>query len=661
MLKRTDLNTFVTLVQRAERDATRQPGLHPKCALSSDEHPDDLLHRAECFQLRRSLKLASVLGDAPEDCHRILRTIIDALPREQRACLPLTHAAKWKNAIRWARSQATTSSPRPFLNESRDRESSVGAACRRLRSRGYRVRINAHGVNISQTTTKRIAADVDSSIARLGALDTLRTLFAFMGRDRRVHDGIWLFGTAPTTTGQYPDPAPPVAWLLSLALRHIGRKPQSAAPTPEWPTTVELATDFAASMDCQRYSQFEDLNAEPQDFLRILGESLAWRELFTLPQVPPCTLDTVRIALLDASWPIGLGAVRHTVDGIFGEIATLIGGLSVKAPTEMPRRMAQDGFPLLWRYALGKRGKVNAGYLDPFGRVARNHERFVFFEVDKESVIVLTPAMVAANGCEALFRLIWDRAGSAASDIVGETIEKSVAHACRTHTQHVREGLRYTVKKSEFEMDVVVQEREEVVLFETKAKSLTSRSRTGDVVRFIDDYTKSFLGLLRQLVRHERHIRDGRTPLDSSEDKPGEVRITKVAVSPLSYGPAADHSLVGILFRSMAQARLHSARTDGEHVKILKSFNKKLEQVMGDIEKVARRRSGRIDLFRYMHNVFWFDLGELLYVLQRGRSVLDALSGLRNLTFGTRDFWTEAAWADRQGVTKTKWHNIPAP
>ena len=56
-----------------------------------------------------------------------------------------------------------------------------------------------------------------------------------------------------------------------------------------------------------------------------------------------------------------------------------------------------------------------------------------------------------------------------------------------------------------------------------------------------------------------------------------------------------------------------------------------------------------------MMRVCWFDLGQLLYVLHRGHSVIDAVSALLHLTFSTRDFWTEAALADRQTLTKSKW------
>jgi hypothetical protein len=41
----------------------------------------------------------------------------------------------------------------------------------------------------------------------------------------------------------------------------------------------------------------------------------------------------------------------------------------------------------------------------------------------------------------------------------------------------------------------------------------------------------------------------------------------------------------------------------------------------------------------------------LLYVLDRSLSVSDAFAPLYNISFSTRDFWTEVAAADRMGVS----------
>ena len=113
---------------------------------------------------------------------------------------------------------------------------------------------------------------------------------------------------------------------------------------------------------------------------------------------------------------------------------------------------------------------------------------------------------------------------------------------------------------------------------------------------FIDDYTKSFLVMLRQLVRHDRNIKQGLTPLTGADDDPTALRITKIAVSPLSYGAASDHVLANALLHSIADARLHSAEGNPENVRILDAFNETLERTMNDIDQVAPRKHDQVDM-----------------------------------------------------------------
>ena len=271
---------------------------------------------------------------------------------------------------------------------------------------------------------------------------------------------------------------------------------------------------------------------------------------------------------------------------------------------------------------------------------------------------MLPPALTAAAGFEAVVKLVQAKAGHtpAAGNILGDVMEKAIAIACGGHTNCVYEGLVYWDGKTRLEIDVAVRDGKQLVVFEAKAKRLTSKARTGDMIAFLSDYTRSFLALVRQLVRHDRNIKRGLTPLTLSGEELRALRITKVAVSRLGYGPASDHVLVGALFRSIIHGRLQSAAGNAEHDDVLQTFNKKLDQITGDIAHVAAQEGGEaIDLFRYLTDLFWLDLGQLLYALDRGHSVVDGLSALRNLTFGTRDFWSEAAFADRQGLTKRHW------
>ena len=655
MLKNSDLRVFVDLVRRAEGEATPVPEVCPDTLLRAEAQSNQLLHRNEYARLCRSLAIACAAGDVSEHCHWILDAIVRSLEAEDHRYLPLTHSEEWLSAIRWATFRLGPSAAASPPRDGQPRQFLVGMACRRLRECGHTVHIGAFGPHLDADTRVAIAERIDSLFAQIGGVAAVHGVFGLIDRTGRPHDGMWLLGNRTSASDGAPDPAVPVGWLVSVALRHIHREPSADAHTETWETALRLAIDFAASMDCQRYNRFDGFSLDVPDFLPALEDSLKWRELFTLPQVPTSAVPTFHRAFSRITWPQGTNRLRRDVDGLFRELEHLLAGGSDDGLTAIPQRTAASVFPLLWQHARGQRGAVNAEYLDPFGTHPRDHDRFVFFEADNDQVMVLPSSFTTAAACEAIFRLVWARAKRIASDLVGNVIEKSVALACRRHTSRVFEKLCYRADGVDLEIDVAVRDGQEIVVFETKAKSLTSASRAGDMMAFIDDYTKSFLALLRQLVRHDRNIKLGLTPLTQTDEALDDLRITRIAVSPLSYGPASDQVLQNALFHSMARARLSSVDGEPKNVRILNAFNETIKDIVNDVVHVAHREDGRVDLVRYMMHVSWFDLGQLLYSLHRGHSVTQSLSVLRHVTASTRDFWTEAALADRQGLTKGKW------
>ena len=656
MLRDSDFDLFVELVRRAECSTQPPSEARPGATLRAERKSDDRLHRNELTRLKRSLKIAYVAGDIPESPHRLLDAIVQDSSPEVRSYRPLTHSEAWLDALRWAISHPQPSVPDYLPHQGQDRQFVVGEACKELRRRGYRVDIGAGGPQLGDDTRTEIARSIDSLIADIGGVDAICRLCGIISQHGKVHDGMWLLGNLPCRPDQPPIPWVPVGWLLSIALRHIRREPSTDDPGRAWNAALQLAIAFAASMDCQRYNQFDGVFLEAPDFVPTLAESLAWRELFTLPQVPPSELSILRDAFSQIPWPQETDDLARDVDRLFAELDELISGLSVDRLTAMPQWAARSAFPLLWEHARAPGTGVNARYLDPFGAHPRDHDRYVFFDGPDEHVSVLPSPLAAASACEAIFRLIWKKAKCAASDIVGDTVEKSVAIACGMHSASVWEQEFYRADGTELEIDVAVRDGNEIVLFETKAKSLRRVSRTGDIMAFIEDFTDSFIALLKQLVRHDHNIKRGFTPLTADGENPDELRVTKVAVSTLSYGPVSDHILSNRLFLSIVEARLGSAGDNAKHREILDAFNDTIDQIMEDIVQVAPREQGQLDLFAYMLHVFWLDLGQLFYVLRRGRSVPDGLSALRHVTFSTQDFWTEMALADRTPLTEKHWH-----
>lgn len=657
MLKDSDLQDFVRLVRRVEREPTRGTVAHPDTILRAAPQSDRLLHRNEYARLYRSLRIASAAGDVPELSHELLYAIVQNLAAEGRCYLSITHSDAWSSAIRWAILQESPTAD-PQRPSRTDRQFQVGSACQRLRAKGYLVHIGAFGPRLDEEIRTAIARHVDSLIARIGGIAVVQEICRLVAATNNIHDGMWLLGNKTGNHARVPDPELPIGWLLAVALRHIHLRSSTANPAAVWKSAMEVATDFAASMDCQRYNHFDGLNLDACDFLQSLQESLAWRELFTRPQVPPAALSTIRLAFSQIAWPKRTNGLRRKVDDLFAELDALLDRLTVDRLTPIQACVARTTFPRLWEHARGLPGAVNPNYLHPFGAHPCNHDPVVFFQSDDDHVWALPVAITAATGCEAVFRLVRGESGRGGGDIIGHVIEKAVAIGCRAHTNCVHEQLIYYEGKTRLEIDVAVRDGQQLVVFEAKAKQLTSRARTGDMIAFLYDYTNSFLALLRQLVRHDHNIKCGLTSLTQPKEDVSTLRIIKVAVSRLGYGPSSDHVLAGALFRSIVQARLQSVTGNAEHVEVLDGFNKKLDEIAKDLECVTTDEDGTIDLFGYLIDFFWLDLGQLLYALCRGRTIEESLSALKNLTFGTQDFWTEAAFGDRMGLTKKHWRSM---
>ena len=660
MLQDDYLQRFVGLTQRSEGDKGTYDGRRPDSTLRTEGDVDGL-HRNELRRLVRSLKIAHVAGDIPESPYLLLNAIVRDLKDDGWRYRALTDAEEWLDAIRWAGAQPDTLNPRFVLHQGQDRAFVVGTACSKLRRLGHEVKIGGNGPRIDSGARVAVARAVDALIAEVGGIEAIRRLCEIVCRNKRVHDGIWLLGNMVGNAHEPARPWVPVGWLVSLALRHTGRAPSADDPEDTWNAALELATLFAASMDCQSYNRFDGMFLLAPDFFPILGESLTWRELFTLPQIPASVLSVLRAAFNEVEWPAPTAQVSDEVNRFLVESERLLAGLAVDRLVEMPRATARSEFPLLWRYASAPAAGVNTGHLDPFGSEPRDQERYVFFDGHEENVFVLPSPLASAAACEAVFRLIWAKGGSAADDIVGDTIEKCVALACGRHGSRMWEKEQYRVGRTKLEIDIAVRDGAEIVLFETKAKSLRAVSRTGDMMAFFDDLTKSFIALVRQLVRHDRNLRLGLTALAGGDDDLDGLRVYKVAVSPLSYGPASDHVLSSALFRAVWNARFHATDGNSKHEKILERFHEAVQLTIQDMVEVAPKKDNQADVFAYLINVFWLDLGQLLYALERGRSVPDSLAALRTLTFSTRDFWTEAALADRQSLTERYWHPPVSP
>ncbi|MEX0695470.1 MAG: hypothetical protein WD075_13555, partial [Rhodospirillales bacterium] len=287
MLQNDDLERFLRIhdeVMAEGADGPQERGaLRPQT---------DGLFAPEIRRLSRSVAIACILGDASDEAASAIQQVHAELDWSNRYA-DLGNAEAWKCAIRKSAERIDPLSDISDMSDRLGRESYVGSACLRLKNKGYDVLIGAYGPHIGEDSRENICRKIDAHLAKIGGLNCLQQICRIFRESNRVHDGMWLFGDWVPGVHQVAEPAIPFGWLLSLSMRHLNKVCLAAQPELEWASAIELATDFAATIDCQRYSPYEQIDLQPSDFYPSLAQSLAWRELFALPQVPTLVIDAL--------------------------------------------------------------------------------------------------------------------------------------------------------------------------------------------------------------------------------------------------------------------------------------------------------------------------------------------------------------------------------
>lgn len=617
----------------------------------------DGIFPAEIARLALSLHIAAVMGDAPSTSIAIVRTILQNVGDLR--CAPLSEQHFWSQAIAWARAQPTLTAPAAAaIPSGRVRERIVGEACLRLRKQGYTIEIGAYGPQISDASRCEIVSEVEMLIGSLGGLETLLQILRLLRDAGLYHDGFWLFGEVGLGLYEIKRPMIPVGWLLSLALRNLHRPASTREPAIVWKSLLDLATDFAAAHDCQRYSEFEDIDLHPIQFHRTIAVSTLWRELFTLPQMPAKALQKILNALIDVMISSEKGDLGFSLPDFVKEALRLLEWSADDKATIFNRRDIEQSLPLLIQLTGGAAKAVNVQYGDPQAVDGRTQDQTPLFAHGPDRVITLPRAFLAAAVCEFTFKLVWSRLGKRAERVVGTSLEKAIEVSCKSKAQTVIGNHIYYVGKDRYEIDVAARDGEQIVLIETKGKMLTHRSRSGDMLAFLNDYSDSFLHMLSQLIRHENHLTQGRTSLGTADEVASMLPPIKIAVSPLSHGPLSDKVLSNNLVRSVVRAKFDVATARLERPEAIKKINQRLDTIRRDLTPTIGTNDRYPDLFSYLFDVNWMDLGQFLYVLDRAKNLNDAFKPLRCITFSSRDFWTEIAYADRMGLTSGKWRPI---
>ena len=611
--------------------------------------PDGELRVSDVWHLRKSAECAVHAGQMDHDVFAIFYCLWGALRKESANArlVGLDHAEAWRPAMAIALANPDYA-PREPMDKSRQQV--VGEACKRLTSRGRKLRICAHGPDWCEVSLWQACASIDYLVSRLGGQAVLDLCGNAIQQMNRTFGEIWLLGDQGLGSGREKVAAVPFGWLSGLAARHMHRPNTCHNPTIAWRSLITQASDVAATFDCQRYGQFEDIGGISSSQIdEKISEAMGWRLLFFTPQAPRLLLPRLQAAFRKELPTDTNRDLRSLVTTLFNEMIDLAEYLRSDGCMVIKKSDARRKYPQLCEHALAPFGSVNRHYHVPVRGAARADTAFVLFDGPNDTFVIRPVAMSVHAFCEALFTLVWRRLGKPAEKIVGNVIESAIVAACQGKADRVSAGEFYRNKKNREEIDVAARSGNQVTLIEAKAKVLTRGGQIGTSGKFYDDYAKSYLKLVRQLARHDHDLRKGATDIAEAYES-ASLEVERIAVSTVSFGPIADRLTTTALMSALPSVELHALDNDPKAHESVTSFNDEVRKTVKELEKaVPKDAEGRHDLHQFVLFTQWLDLGQLLFALDRTDQVSDALRPVRYLTTGSRDFWTEFAFAQSIG------------
>lgn len=619
--------------------------------LGSGTAPDAILSATEgawqSGDVRRLAKLARIAaatGDMADEVARATERL--AMKARQGRFVDFEETDLWAAALRWAIDDLASNTWFGPAPGSTSRAHEVGAAAVRLREAGYPVAVGADGCRIAEGRRRELLQRIDGLVRQLGGVEVLLQLFRILDEQGRFEDGMWLLGDVVPPVGQRKDPTIPYGWLFTLALKHVRPVAKLRKPEVAWDNLVKLSRDYAALADVERYDNLQRIDVYPGELIPTLVEALGWHQLFTFPRYRSAVVlqfvQAMREELDEAQWR-AFGVQPTT---LASELRTLFEVASAKAPTTIQRGEAERGLPNLLRLASARQGGVNKGFVDPFQAEARTSDGVILFEMD-DKYLILPETVVAAQAATMLVTRIWQcLEEEAAKKAVGAICERVVTSICAMFPGvNVATDLVYHVAKQRFQVDVLATEDDEITLLEVKSKSLTKTALSGDMAQYLLDYDTSYLAMLKQLVRHETHLRGGNPELPSID---AGSTISKVAVSPLTYGPLSDVHLSQSILLALFRGKLGTSVPNDRDAKILADLAKDVNSVGQSLEKFVGQGPGqypdvRVALMAYQ----WLDMAQLDAVVRLKAGVSAALKMLRHVSFASHDLWHEVAFRCR--------------
>lgn len=528
-------------VQEASNEADFKAALEGAIVreLASTKRGVDLWHLVKALQLRSAAD-----GVDNDFALAVVRMIRDALPfAKQGWVLGFDAKAAWETSLIAAVYLARTSGARSPMMARIDQDARVNGvaeAVRQLRQIGCVVPIR-DGAVVRDRWEPAFIRDVDRMVSQgVGGQFFAQEALAKLSQNLCSEQGYFhVVREGGTWQRDIPRPGMPTGLALNLAAKNFGSFPtRSLRALDEVSRRLDA---YGRVFDVAPSNHFEVILRDERTVLPLMQELAMFDTLYQFPQ----------FRLRDI--PSGL---RHLFDWVkpeqaaqaFGApvdaVAALVGALDSKSGLEVgpiafsppdfvdavPTGVAQAILRTFSHAAAVNQsfdGPLNTGAIDGWSRP--------FFA--DGSVFTILDARIAGNAFLEGAMGLMGAVDPESNRKVGPSFEGWV------HAEFARRGVvarsgEYRSSIGEGQCDAIVETSDRILFFEMKRKSLTPRSRSGDVWALLRDLQHSFLDPHRQLSRHAvALLKDGEIRFKNGTTiVRGNREIERIALTLFDFG-----------------------------------------------------------------------------------------------------------------------------
>lgn len=509
-------------------------------------------------------------------------------------------------------------------------------AATRLLARGFVIRVTDSGVDPNSSIFQDATAKIVDGMQLIGCVVALGRLWKLATLSFPYAHHQYLFART-TAVGPTVNPGVPFGFLLNLAVKG-GQSDHNLCENDidrVWEDCLQLATDLCALLGVEEVGPFWFMNASPKAMVAILIEIGVYDHLFAIRQWDlAITADLLNDFF--APWDASLKAKHGWGVSDATDLAKALTRLVAKNPAVITKDqlvkagVRSDSLGALLHSFAHAEGKVNASYDSPLA--AKSCDLFFKPLVPVPSGYLIPSASVAGPACyEALATAVRLAAPKKGSDIAGEGTERAVKALLDRHKLPITfAAAKYNQLKADAgECDFVLEDDQNILFIECKAKALTRATMAADPVSVLFDYAESVIASQLQAMRHQRLlIANGAIDFeDGSKLEHNGRTISRLTVTLLDLGSLQDRELFWHLFQALLRTEKITLAQPPNDPKRLNQLNDALNDLRDEVTLLANHQ---VDLRTWVWETSALGYGQLATVLAGTQDLADLVKKLRN-------------------------------